>query len=321
MKSTPINDPFYRFEIDELLGHYSPALPRGFNAFWQACYESALNKTPSFKTLNKHKHVKAAWKITEVSFESTGDFPIIGWLLEPLNTKPTHALIVGHGYGGRTAPDFHLPFPEAALFFPCFRGLGLSTKAPVSNEPYWHVLHDIDKKDQYIIRGCVEDVWLSVTALLEKFPNLEGKIGFLGISFSGGIGALALAQEKRIARAHLNVPTFGDHRARLRLPTNGSGRAIQDFFKKQPSLLLKTLKYYDAANAASNISIPIHFALALRDNVVTPPGQFAIYNQVKSDKQLFVLTEGHADYAEKEAEEQRLLKELYTFFQPLNETS
>ncbi len=124
----------------------------------------------------------------------------------PVSGVIKRGFIVGHGYGGRDEPDFHLPFKDAALLFPCFRGLALSSQPSISSEPYWHVLHDINQRDRYILGGCVEDVWLAVSAMLSLFPHTAGRLGYLGISFGGGIGALALAWESRISKGHLNSP-------------------------------------------------------------------------------------------------------------------
>ena len=64
--------------------------------------------------------------------------------------------------------------------------------------------------------------------------------------------------------------------------------------------------------------MPVHFALALQDPVVTPPGQFAIYNHTVSEKQLFVLEQGHSDdYRNKTQQEKLLLEELEEFFESL----
>ncbi len=163
----------------------------------------------------------------------------------------------------------------------------------------------------------MEDIWIAVSCMLQLFPSLQGKLGFLGVSFSGGVGALAMACEQRISRAHFNVPTFGHHRWRLREATFGSALAVQRFFCKAPKLTLNTIRYYDAANAAEAITMPVHFALALKDPVVAPAGQFAIYNHTSSDKQLFVLDGGHAEYARQDEQKKQLLVELEHFFADL----
>jgi cephalosporin-C deacetylase len=309
-------DPSYSYELDKLLAVDTPDAPEDFDIFWHSAYREIINLRPKV-TLRDTQELVNNWRVLDVKFTSTDNVIIGGWLLVPVDKAPTHGLIVGHGYGGRHAPDFNLPFRDAAIFFPCCRGLGKSPAPPISSDPQWHILHDIDQIDRYIIKGCVEDTWLSVSCMEIIFPYLTGKLGYLGVSLTGGIGVLAMACEERIAKAHFNVPTFGHHRIRLRQPTWGSGKAVQKFFRKHPKLTLNTLRYYDSANAAEAIKMPTHFALALKDPVVTPPGQFAIYNKVKANKQLFVLTEGHAHYAEQHHQEQLLLKELEVFFSTL----
>lgn len=307
------SDPHYTYCLQDLLTVNTPPAPRDFDAFWQSAYQSAVSVAPNpvFTDTGRLVH---GWQVHDICYQSTEGQTIGGWMLLPLDRTPTRAFVISHGYGGRQAPDFHLPFDDAALFFPCCRGISRSATSPYSSDPYWHVRHDVDKKDRYILRGCAEDIWLMVSVIEQRFPDLKGKIGYLGISFGGGVGMLALAQEKRIARAHVNVPTFGNHRLRLRIPTTGSGRSLQDFFAEDPYTLIRTLRYFDAANAAERVSIPIHFALALRDAVVTPPGQFAIYNQVRSEKRLFVLEAGHEPYPNQDQQSQQLLAELADFF-------
>jgi len=46
--------------------------------------------------------------------------------------------------------------------------------------------------------------WLSVSVLDNYFSAVKGRIELLGTSFSGGIGGLALAQDKRVSKAHFN---------------------------------------------------------------------------------------------------------------------
>jgi len=309
-------DPFGDYPLDDLLNVTTPRAPRGFDDFWQGAYRDALAHYVS-PTLHDTGRVHEQWKIYQLSFNSTNAITIKGCLLVPLDGKVTRAFVVGHGYAGRDGPDYHLLFPEAALYFPCCRGISDSICESISDDPYWHVIHDIDNRDNYIIRGCVEDIWLSVSALEKLFWGAKGHIGLLGISFSGGVGMLALAQDKRIKKAHFNQPTFGHYALRLRIPTYGSGKSIQDFYQRDPYTLIRTLRYYDAAFAASRVTVPVHFALALRDCVVTPPGQFAIYNQVTSEKHHYLLDAGHENYPNQEQQFAELNTDLIEFFRNL----
>lgn len=309
-------DPRYGYTLAQLLAVGAPKAPKDFVEFWQKRYQQALQVAPSPKVafLNTEK---SAWQVFDIRYTSTDQRPIRGWLLLPKYGVAKRGFVVGHGYGGRTAPDFHLPFHDSALLFPCFRGLGLSGQPDISPDPFWHVRHHIEDASHYVLGGCVEDIWLAVSALLELLPSLSDRLGFLGISFSGGIGALALASERRIARAHLNVPTFGNQPLRLRLPSQGSAHSVQQYYCGHKKQTLKVLRYYDAATAAKHIKIPVHCACATFDPCVAPPGQFAVYNALGPDKRLFVLDAGHHSYLGQAQQERQLIDELEAFFAPL----
>jgi cephalosporin-C deacetylase len=311
-------DPTYGYSLDQLLAVKPPKEPKDFDSFWQQRYQKALtiNSQPQTKIISEDRQ---GWRVFEISYLSTDKFPIRGWLMVPTSGVIKRGFIVGHGYGGRDGPDYHLPFKDAALLFPCSRGLALSAQPSISAEPYWHVLHNINQTDRYILGGCVEDLWLAVTAMLSLFPNLAGHLGYLGISFGGGIGALALAWESRISRGHLNVPSFGHHPLRLRLATNGSAHSVQQYYCTHKKQTLSVLRYYDAALAAKRITLPMHCACAKFDPCVAPPGQFAIYNALPEEKQLFILEAGHHNYSSQVEQEDELINQLDAFFAPLSE--
>jgi len=307
-------DPTYGYDLERLLQIESPEIPHDFENFWRTCLERISAIRPRY-SINEQSTHHPDWDIFDTTFESSDEMPIGGWLLVPRNRRPRRGFVVCHGYGGRDAPDFHLPFTDSAILFPCCRGLPTrSMRAHISTNPQWHVLHDIDQRDRYIHRGCVEDVWLSVSLLLRLFPELDGHLGFLGTSFGGGIGAIAMAFDTRVQAVHLCVPSFGNHPLRLQCPTRGSGASVTTFYKKNPWVLERTLRYFDAATAAKFIKIPTHCACALLDPFVAPPGQFSIFNAIKASKELFVLKAGHHQYPGMQEEEERLLAELEGFF-------
>lgn len=202
-------------------------------------------------------------------------FPIGGWLLLPRDKVVGRSLVVGHGYGGRDQPDFDLSVQETAVLFPCFRGLSWSSLGGIPGDPYSHVLHDIDRPERYILGGCVEDLWLAVSALRALFPGIDGRIGYVGTSFGGGIGALATAFDPRIDRGCLEAPTFGNMPLWLTLPTVGSGNSEQNHLKTHRQAL-ETLRLFDAATAATRIEAPVLVAVARFDPAVAPPCQFSV---------------------------------------------
>jgi cephalosporin-C deacetylase len=305
-------DPSYGYSLQDLLAVEAPPLPADFVGFWQARYSKALQVHPCPRLKHTGKD-NENYEIYDLRYGSTDNFIIRGWVWIPKYHPVTKGIVIGHGYAGCQEPEFRLQLQGTALLFPSFRGLARSQHPSMSADPACHVLHDIDKPGRYVLGGCVEDLWLAVSAMLLLFPATRGHIGYAGISFGGGIGALALPWEPRIQRAHLNVPSFGHHPLRLQLQTIGSAAAVQGY-QQQHGNALATLQYYDAASAARFIHQDMHMAVALFDPAVAPPGQFAIYSSLPGPKSLFILEAGHFCYPHQAAQEQELLKELEDFF-------
>ncbi len=306
-------DPCYGHDLAALLTVAAPEEPADFAAFWRALQARARTVTvaPSLRELPSPQ---ARTRVFEVEFGSLDGFRVKGWLTRPLDEPVERGVVVSHGYGGRDGPDFHLPFKHAAMIFPCARGISRSTRADISSNPDVHVLHGIKQRETYVLGACAADtVWCAASALLELFPMAAGRLDYLGISFGGGIGALALPWDQRFHRAHLNVPTFGHQPLRLALPCIGSGEAVR-LFQQQNDRALYTLRYFDAAVAARHLHIPMHVAAARFDPVVPPPGQFAVYNALAGPRELFVLQAGHFEHAGLAAEDARLLDALAYFF-------
>lgn len=304
-------DPSYGYTLAELLAVQPPVAPTDFAQFWRNRYQNILSVHPHFSLGQSGSY--AGFKIFDIQYQSTDAFSIGGWLLEPENQAVQQCIVVGHGYGGRCQPDYHFNIPHTAYLFPCFRGISRSRCDGVSDQPGQHVLHHINDPDRYILGGCVDDLWLGVSVMQNLYPQAAERIGYMGISFGGGIGALAIAWDKRIKRAHLNVPTFGCQALRLVLPTIGSGAAVTEYVRRLGHIP-ETLTYYDAAIAARFALQPVHIAAALFDPMVAPPGQFAIYNSWTGPKELFVLDAGHYEYPRQQQQNQQLLWKLQAFF-------
>jgi cephalosporin-C deacetylase len=308
-------DPTYGLGIDALRALRPPPAPPGFDEVWRARYRRALGVDPRPR-LGDSGSGDPRWHVHDITYTSTDAFEIGGWLLLPREGPVRRGLVVGHGYGGRDQPDFDIPATETAVLFPCFRGLSRSARPPISTDPAWHVLHDIDKPDRYIIGGCVADLWVAVSVLTRLYPWIDGRIGYAGTSFGGGIGALAIPFDERIDRGHLVVPTFANMPLWLTLPTVGSGHAVQNYLKTHPEVI-ETLAFHDAATAATRIAIPMLFAVARFDPAVAPPCQFSVANAPPvstNHHETVVLDAGHFDYPEMGEQHALLHEKVGQFF-------
>nr|WP_294529758.1 acetylxylan esterase [uncultured Rhodopila sp.] len=307
-------DPTHGLGVDALRAIRPPPAPPGFDGFWRARYLRALGIDPRPR-LAASASSHPDWQVHDITYTATDHVRIGGWLLLPRGGPVRRGLVAGHGYGGREQPDFDIPVEETAVLFPCFRGLSRSSRPPVSSDPAWHVLHDIDKPDRYILGGCVEDLWMAVSVLTGLFPGLERRVGYSGISFGGGIGALAIPFDARIDRGHLVVPTFGNMPLWLTLPSIGSARSVQNYLKAHADVL-ETLRLFDAAVAATRIEVPMLLAVARFDPAVAPPCQFSVANALPTSNhhEIVVLDAGHFDYIGQEEQHALLSETVRRFF-------
>ncbi len=309
-------DPAHGLGLDDLLAVRPPPPPPGFDDFWRARRARALGVDPRPR-LSDSASSHPDWRIHDIVYTSTGDFPIGGWLLTPREGPVTRGLVVGHGYGGRDQPDLDVPVTQTAVLFPCFRGLSRSRRAPISTDPAWHVLHDIDDAERYILGGCVEDLWLAVSVLTQLYPQVDGRIGYSGVSFGGGIGALAIAFDPRIDRGHLGLPTFGNMPLWLTLPSVGSARAVQAYQRRAHKDVCGVLALFDAASAATRITAPMLMSVARFDPAVAPPCQFSVANGLptSSHHETVIMDAGHVDYPGSSVQHAWLHDKIRGFFQ------
>ncbi|MEH6452806.1 MAG: acetylxylan esterase [Psychromonas sp.] len=304
-------DPTYGYDIKSLRKTDAGVPPDQFADFWQQKYQQALQVNPSL-SLQDTGRIINHWRIFDCYYESTDGVRIGGWLLLPENSKVNGAIVWAHGYGGLEEPDTSWKLKNTALLIPCVRGIGRSVDERISSDPYWHVLHNIQDKEQYILGGCVQDLWCGISALQTLFPNLKKRVGLIGNSLGGGLSIFAAAFDSRINRCHFHVPTFGNTKLRLTMPTAGSTQALIDYADKH--ILTHTLPYFDASCAAKYLTQPSYWGLALFDPCVSPPGQFSIYNACMGNKELFLLDAGHFSYNKEEKQSRELRNNVEVFF-------
>ncbi|MCF3651684.1 acetylxylan esterase [Synoicihabitans lomoniglobus] len=297
-------------EVARLSAPTSPPPPADFAAFWLETLAQA-RAIPVASKLTPSAAAMTGFEVQEIAFTSWGRVRLRGWLATPRHQPVRRGLVISHGYGGRDAPDAIPLLPDAAMIFPCTRGLGLSID-PADRDAAPHVLRGIGSRDTYIFRGCAADVWAAATALIEHVPAAADCLDYVGSSFGGGIGALALPWDDRFRRAFLGVPSFGHHPLRLQIPCAGSGEFVRRYAATHPEVV-DVLRYYDAATAARFLERPTLVECALIDDVVPPVGQFAVHAALAGDRPLLVRSRSHADYPAATADDDAVRTAIRSF--------
>ncbi|MFF2272571.1 acetylxylan esterase [Agromyces sp. NPDC058136] len=271
-----------------------PEEPADFDRFWRSTFDE-FGAGPVAWEPERQLAGTATHDVTEIRFDSSAAERAVAFLVVPRDGGLVRrGLVIGHGYGGRSAPDLDQVPADTAAIFPAAPGTPPNTSSRFPALPDEHVLAGIAHRDTYSHRFAAADVWRAATVLLDAAPAASGALDFSGGSFGGGIGAMALPWDARFRRASFDVPSFGHHAIRLTRRCTGSGEAVRRHLHGHPEARA-VLGYFDAAVAARRIRIPAHVAAAVLDPAVDPRGQFAVYHSLAGEKRLTVRANGHLD--------------------------
>jgi cephalosporin-C deacetylase len=279
-----------------------PIPPLDLEPFWIRRYERA-SRVDTRPRIVSTTELPDGIRRLRVEYTSTDDVTMGAWITLPADGIVDRGIVRLCGYGGTAETDVvHPALARTAVIWPCLRGLGeLSRSARFPDTADEHVLVGIESRDEYIHGGCVDDTWCAITALRGLVPGAAARTDLIGGSFGGGIGIMATAWDPRIVSAVVDVPSFGNHPVRVTIECEGSGEAVRRRWLADPSVL-DVLAYYDSANCAQFVDVPVLVAPALRDPAVPPPGQWSVYDALPGRRELFTLTAGHVAYPEEAAE-------------------
>src|ERR1700748_177363 len=91
-------DPTYGLGLDQLRAIRPPQGPPEFDDFWRARYVAARGVDPQPR-LSESASRHPDWHVHDLSYISTDEFPIGGWLLLPREGAGRRGLFVGHVSG------------------------------------------------------------------------------------------------------------------------------------------------------------------------------------------------------------------------------
>ncbi|MFX4271021.1 acetylxylan esterase [Propionibacteriaceae bacterium Y1685] len=295
-------DGTYGHDVDSLWQFGPPEdEPDDFDAFWwsvraEAAEVDAAPECGPWESLTGTQQAPwqdpAGQQVATISYTALDGVRINGWLVRGPG-EPERALVVGHGYGGRDAPT--AVGAGMIAIQPISRGLPGSPVGGIGDQAARHVVSGLDTPRGYVHVGAAADLWAAATVLEQLAPGVP--IGYLGGSYGGGIGALALPWDDRFTAASLHVPSFGNHPVRLTLPCCGSGEAVRTHVATQPEAR-RVLAYADAATTATRVRIPVLCSVAAFDPAVPPPGQFAVANALGGPTWVHVQPNGHSESPE-----------------------
>lgn len=239
--------------------------------------------------------------------------------------KKLAAVIEFHGYRGKIkdwTDKLHFAAAGIAYFGMDCRGQGGESEDRGNlkgNTLNGHIVRGLaDQADNLIYR----QIFLDTAQLAKIVMNLdqidENRVGVFGYSQGGALSLVCAALEPAIKLAAPVYPFLSDYKRVTKLDIEASAYAeLKDYFRRFDPLhinedeIFNKLSYIDVQNFAEKIKAEVLMTTALADDKCPPSTQFAVYNKLKTKKDLIL----YPDYGH---EELPFLKDRhYKFFTKL----
>jgi cephalosporin-C deacetylase-like acetyl esterase len=275
------------------------AKPADFDSFWESTKAELAKVQPEYKITEEYDLEKDKRRVFLIEMKSLGNVTIYAWLTEPehhMKHQTFPVLLMLPGYQATNIPlmgrDDDMAFVGLDV-----RGQGLSKKGmEMRREDY--IVSGLEDKDKYIMRGIIMDCIRAVDFIFTRPELSKDRIAVTGGSMGGYLSITTAALDKRITLCGPQNPFFSD----IYNMDNGAVQwpldHMREYAKIRPDLTfekaLDNLQYFDTKNFAGSINCPVIMGIGLLDPFVPPNNSYAVYNNIKSKKKLFVFKDlGH----------------------------
>lgn len=279
------------------LAEIKPSLPApaDFDAFW-AEQKKRLAAVPMNTRLmpvppppNRDGAETFSFEVDSIGAPSTGFYG------RPIGAKPKSlpAVLFVPGAGVRSANlDSMAGWAKAGLLVAEINAHGIANG---ESKEYYAALDAGELKD-YRVRGRESrdtyyfmGVYFRMLRALEFLttqPEWDGKtLIILGGSQGGGLSLAGAALEPRVSFIVSNVPGLTDQTGAEAGRVAGWPRAIpKDAEGKPDAKVSEAMRYYDGANFAARINVPVHMEVGFIDVVCPPTCSYAAYNSLAGKK-------------------------------------
>lgn len=286
----------------------SVTCPDDFDQFWRQTLTqlSEIPLNPAITPDPLRTTPEAA--VYQAAYRSLDDLEIFAWYTLPADITggPIPAILLLPGYKSEPALRRDWARQGIALLSVAVRG-----KLPSSaqfNPGYPGLLtHGIETPQTYAYRGIIADCSRGLDFLLSR-PEIDpNRIYACGSSQGGGLTLITAALRPEIRAAAAGYPFLCCFPESIQMLPSYPYQELSCYRRAHPqqeTLMLQTLRYYDAVNFAPRIQCPTAIGIALNDEVCPPETGYAAYARLTCERELWLFPQsGHGnahDYPQKE---------------------
>jgi cephalosporin-C deacetylase len=270
--------------------------PVDFDVFWETAKAELARVKPEFKVILKPELSTPSRNVYLIEMKSLGNVLIRGWLTEPTVKNKKFAVILGlPGYQIELPPIFGED-RDVAFISLNVRGQG-NSRTNVNTRAEEYVVHHIENKDKYVMRGVVMDCLRAVDFIFSREELRHDKIFVKGGSMGGFLAMATASLDKRVGLCSAQSPIFSDIRSLVN-EVDFPITSIKKYIKTQPGLtvnkILDNLDYFDVKNFAPNITCKVLMSIGLLDTYIPPGNDYTVFNLLKTNKRILIFRDlGH----------------------------
>lgn len=283
--------------------------PADLDAYWDRALAEMHATDPQVEITPAAVQIPGT-KCYDLYFTGTKNGRVYCKLLKPEKLEgKAPALLHFHGYSGSSsdwmayAAYAQMGFVVAAMDCRGQGGKSADMNPVEGNTLSGHIIRGLDDPDPDNL--YFRQVFLDTALLAEVVANLddvdETRMGAFGGSQGGALTVACACLSPRIKLAAPIYPFLSDYRRVWEMDMAERAYVeLKDYFRRfdpcheQEEEVFTKLGYIDLHHLADRITAKIQFYTGLMDNVCPPSTQFAIYNNIKSEKHMEIYPDfGH----------------------------
>jgi cephalosporin-C deacetylase len=286
----------------EELKKYKPSQTnkKDFAKFWEDTIAISKNEPLNEEIINIDYIVKEI-EVKKVYYNGFGGAKICGYYLLPKSIGPHPVILFFHGYGDNKMDiNYYLKwvFMGYAIMAIDIRGqIGESVDNKIYPSPsiWGYMTKGIFSKEDYYYRGVYIDCIRAIDFLASRKEIDIKRLCVTGVSQGGGLTLASAALDPRPKIAIAEIPYLCHFRRAVEWAEEVKNIAYLEFtsiiryYPEREEEMFDTLSYFDNLNLCTWIKAKIVITCAMKDIVCPPSTIFAVYNHIKSQKQIEVM--------------------------------
>lgn len=278
--------------------------------FWNNTKKELNKIVPDYQMTFMPEYSNGPKNIYHVTMMSFLNVKIEGFYAVPKSGEKFPAIASFMGYGADTRLPNQEANPGFAEFILSVRGQGI--QKPINSYREWG-LWGLCSKETYYYRGAFMDLIRSIDFLASR-PEIDTtKIVAEGGSQGGMFTFAVCALDHRVKAGAPSIP-LSDFENYIKVVQQWPTQNIQKLSGQIQDTNLKrffdVLSYFDVKNMAEWIKCPIYMAAGLQDEMCPNRVNFAVYNNLKTEKKWIIYhDQGHSTPKEWNEEKLRFYRE------------